>query len=230
MLKLKPVLQGRIVLLLLGGIVLGSIPLSLITCEGLNLVNRVIIAPRQEREAKQNVGTIIRAQLAYGLEQDNKFYSSFQELGISMAISSKNYNYRIYRGIQTTLNKYLFLELEKMTIKSLKIPEEEGFTRPIRLPRISSDIVMITAQPTKPGLQTYIGFVFTCYMQPDIGTPDCPDETVGHFSMLYKSEQPLTPPPSTMEVSLPLAYCNIKGCLREKVPTPEGFRPVEDRN
>jgi hypothetical protein len=230
MLKLKQVLQGRIVLLLLGGIVLGSIPFNLITCEEINLIKQIIIAPLQEPEARQNVGTLMMSQSAYRGEY-GKFSNSLKKLGVGSATNSKNYSYRIYRGIQTTLNDYLFLNLDKTTIITLKFPEADIFDLPTKLPRISSDIVMIAAQPKKAGFKTYIGFVFSCDMNGQTGTPDCPDDSVGDFRMLYKSEQPFTPPPSRMKVSLPLAYCdNKKGCLREKVPTPEGFRPVEDRN
>jgi type II secretory pathway pseudopilin PulG len=229
MLKLKQVLQGRIVLLLLGGIVLGTIPFSMTACEGVKLSNQVINLFQPEQEAKQNIGAIMRAQSAYRLE-NGKFSSYLQQLGVGSATNSENYSYRIYRGIQTTLNNYLFLNLDKTTIKTLKFPEDDLFAPFNKLPRISSDIVMITAQPTKAGLKTYIGFVFSCDMDSHTGTADCPDDTAGDFIMLYKSEQPFTPPPSRMKVSLPLAYCDIKGCLREKVPTPEGFRPVEDTN
>lgn len=229
MLRIKQVLQSPIILLLLGGIVLGSIPFSLTACEGINLINRVIIAPRQEGEAMNNIGAIMRAQLAYRLEWQT-FSDSIKELGIGYVPNSENYSYRIYTGIQTTLNDYLFLNLDKATIKSLKIPEDEAFTPPKKLPRISSDILMISAQPNKAGLRTYIGFIFTC-SDPTTGGSDCAHESVT-FSMLYESEQPLTPPPNRLrlKVSLPFAPCQWRGCLREKVPTPEGFRPVEDSN
>ncbi len=144
-------------LLLLGGIVLGSIPFSLIICQGINLINQVIIAPRQEQEARQNVGAIARAQVAYH-QENGTLSNSLKELGVGIATDTENYTYRIYRGIRITLNDYLFLALDKTTIKSLKIPEdtlETMYNPPTELPRISSYIVMISAQPKKAGLKTW---------------------------------------------------------------------------
>ncbi|HEY9613170.1 MAG TPA: hypothetical protein V6C93_27745 [Allocoleopsis sp.] len=85
---------------------------------------------------------------------------------------------------------------------------------------------MISAHPKKAGLRTYIGFVFSWDNGASTGTPDCADESPT-FTRVYQSEQPLTEPPRTMKVSLPLAYCDKKECHREKVPTPEGFHLVE---
>lgn len=228
MLKLKQVLQGHIVLLLLGSIVLGSIPFSLITCQGINLINQVIIVPRQEREARQNVAGIMRGQAAYSLAE-SRFSNSMKELGVGVGTDTENYSYRIHRGIQITLNDYLFLPSEKTTIKSLKIPEDQIYTPPKKLPKISSDIVMISAQPKKAGLKTYIGFILPCDTSANHGTPDCPDDAP-YLMILYESEQPLTPPPSTMKVSLPLAFCDTGECNRKQIPTPEGFRSVSARH
>lgn len=228
MLKLKQVLQGRIVLLLLGGIVLGSIPLSMITCEGISLIKQIIIAPRQEREARQIVGAIISSQARYSLAE-GRFSNSLRELEIGIITDTENYSYRIYRAINITLNDYLFLASDKTTIKSLKIPEDEMYTLPTKLPRISSNIVMISAQPKKAGLKTYSGFVFSCDLGGSTGTYGCPDDTP-LITILYQSEQPLTPSPNTLKISLPLPYCDKEECSREQVPTLEGFRPVKDRN
>jgi hypothetical protein len=133
MFKLKQVLQGRILLLLLGEIVLGSILFSMTACEEVNLTNQGINPLQQEQEFRKNLGTITNAQVAYRLEH-NKFSNSFKELEITTVTDSKNYKYRIYRGIQRTLNNYLFLDAEQMKTKSLKLPEEEAFTPPQNSP------------------------------------------------------------------------------------------------
>ena len=229
MLKLKQVLQGRILLLLLSEIVLGSLLFSMTACEAVNLTNRVINPLQQKQEARENLGAIINAQAAYRLEH-NKFSNSFKELEITSATESKNYRYRIYRGIQTTLNHYLFQDAEQMKTKSLKLPEEEAFTLPQKLPSISSDILMIAAYPKRDDLKTIVRFIFNCNDE-STGGADCSHESLT-FTRLYESEEPSTPPPNELrlKVSLPLAYCERIGCLGEQIPTPEGFRPVEDRN
>lgn len=229
MLKLKQVFQGRILLLLLGEIVLGSLLFSMTACEEVNLTNQVINPLQQEQEVRDNFRTISNAQAAYRLEH-NKFSNSFKELEITSATDSKNYRYRIYRGIQTTLNHYLFQDAEQMKTKYLKIHEEEAFTPPKKLPRISSDILMIAAYPKRDGLKTIVEFIFNCNDESTGGT-DCQHEPL-IFTRFYESEEPSTPPPNELrlKVSLPLAYCKRIGCLGEQIPTPEGFRPVEDRN
>lgn len=233
MLKLKQIFPGRILLLLLGEIVLGSLLFSMTACEEVNLTNQVINPLQQEQEVRKNFRTIINAQVAYRLE-NNKFSNSFTELGItpvtdSNVTDSKNYKYRIYRGIQRTLNHYLFLDAEQMKTKPLKLPEEEAFTPPQKLPSISSDILMIAAHPKKDGIKTIVGFIFNCNELS--GGTDCQHEP-SIFTRFYESEQPYTPPPNELrlKVSLPLAYCERIGCLGEQIPTPEGFRLVEDQN
>ena len=224
-LRIKQFRQGRIILLLLDSIVLGSIFFSVTACQEVNLINQVLIS-RHEQEGKQNISAMVRYQLAYRLEH-GRFSNSIEELGL--ATDTENYSYRIHRGIQTGLNDYQFLALDKATIKYLKISEDESFTSPKKPTRISSDILMISAQPKKVKIKSFVGFIFSCYDQSTGGT-DCLHEPA-IFPILYESEQPSTPPPNRMTVSLPLAYCGFKrGCLREKVPTPEGFRPVEDSN
>lgn len=229
MLKLKKIFQGRILLLLLGEIVLGSLLFSMTACEEINLTNQAINPLQQEQEVRKNFRQITNAQAAYRLEY-NKFSNSLKELEIATATESKHYRYRIYRGIQTNLNHYLFQDAEQMKTKSLKLPEVEAFTPPQKLPSISSDILMIAAHPKRDGLKTIVRFIFNCSDLSTGGT-DCQHEPL-IFTRLYESEQPSTPPPNELrlKVSLPLAYCERIGCLGEQIPTPEGFRLVEDRN
>ncbi len=190
----------------------------------IDLIDMVINELKGARLTKENFLAIERAQRVYHLET-GKFTDSFQKLGIGITPNSKKYNYYLNRGIQTSLNDYLFLGLDTTEIEqSLKIPEEESFTPPKKLPRISPDIIMITAQPKKAGLKTYIAFVVSC-MDPSTGGSDCEHESVT-FAITYQSEQPLTLPPTRLKVSLPLAYCPQEGCLRRQFPIPEGFHPI----
>ena len=225
MLKIKQLLKIRIILLFWHSMVLGSILFSLTACQRVNLIDQVLIT-QYEQEAKQNVSEIVRIERAYRLEQ-NRFSDSVEKLEI--VLDTEKYSYQIHKFIQTDLDKYQLSTLDKETIKSLKINEDESFSPPNKLPRISSDILMISAQPKKTGSKTFVGFIFTC-IDPTTGGTDCEHESVT-FSRLYESEQPSTPLPDKLRIYLPLDYCGFKrGCLREKVPTPEGFRPVEDSN
>ena len=222
--RIKQVRQARIILFL-GSIFGGSIIFSAIAYQGVNLINQALIS-RHEQEGKQNVDSIVKAQHAYSVEH-YRFSNSIEELGL--AIGTENYSYQIHRGIQTDSSNYTFFVLDKAIIKSFKFPEDELFLTPKKLPKISRDILMISGQPKKAGSKTFVGFIFSCE-DPTTGGTDCSHESLT-FSMLYESKQPSTPPPNRLKVSLPLAPCGFKrGCLREKVPTPEGFRPVEDSN
>lgn len=226
-LKLKQILKTPIILF-----ILGSICLTPITYGGINIINRLIIIPRHEREARQQIGAISRAEGAYYLEWQNFSDSlSYERLGLGIAPDSENYRYRIYTGIQTTLNDYLFLDFDKATIKSFIISQKLTQKKAPKLPIISPDIVMITAQPRKAGLKTYIAFVFTCSQGGQMGTPDCPDDGLTS-GMFYESEQPLTLPPNRLklEVSLPFPPCNRTGCIGEQISTPEGFHPYKKNN
>lgn len=223
-LKLKQILKTPIILLILGSICLISL-----TYLGINLLNRFITTARQEREAMQNIRALMRTQGAYYLEWQN-FSDSIEELQIKIAPGSENYRYRIYTAIQTTLNDYLFLNLDKKTIE-LIITKDWTRKKAPKLPTISSDIVMMTAHPRKAGLKTYIAFVFSCSKGYQMGTPDCPDDGLTS-GMFYESEQPLNLPPNRLrlEVDLPFPPCDRTGCIGEQIPTPEGFHPYKNNN
>lgn len=229
MLKIQESLRSRIILLLLDGLLLGSITFSVTGCQAVNLMNQILFHD-QEQKVKQTIDELLRGQHSYRIEDmDMRFANSVEELGVQITTNPEIYSYQIYRGIQTDLNNYQFLSVDKVPKQSLKILEDESFTSPKKLPQISPDILMISARPKKPGLKTFIGFMFTCY-DASTGGSDCGHESLA-FSMLYESEKPSTLPPHIMKVSLPLDFCGLKrGCLREKVPTPEGFRPVEGTN
>jgi hypothetical protein len=194
-----------------------------------HLIYQAMTAPYEQQKAINYLYLIIRAQRAYVLERQ-EFSDSFEDLSIEFSTAYfKYYTYHIYTGIQTSVNDYLFLNLDKGQIEQLlKISTEVTFTSPKQLPRVSSDILMITAQPKQVGLRTYIGFIFSCD-DPSTGGSDCEHESLT-LAMAYQSEQSLTPPPTQLNVSLPFAYCPTRGCLRQQVPTPEGFRLIKDNN
>lgn len=193
-----------------------------------HLIYQSFSAPYKQQKAIEFLHLILRLQQAYVLGEQ-EFADSFEDLSIELYPDVKSYTYHIYTGIQTTFNDYLFLNLDKTQIEQLlKIPTWARFTSPKQLPRVSSDILMITAQPKQFGLKTYIGFIFSCD-DPSTGGSDCGHESLT-FAMAYQSEQSLTPPPTRLNVSLPLTYCAKGGCLRQQVPTPEGFRLIEDNN
>lgn len=224
--KLKQVLKFS--LISLNSIILASAIFLLFWHK--KLIYQSMTASYEQQKAMNYLYSIIRAQRAYVLEKQ-EFSDSFEDLSIEFSRDVKNYTYHIYTGIQTTLNDYLFLNLDKGQIEQLlKIQTEATFISPKQLPRVSSYIVMITAQPKQVGLKTYIGFIFSCD-DPSTGGSDCEHESLT-FAMTYQSEQSLTPPPTRLKlkVSLPFAYCAKSGCLHQQVPTPEGFRPIEDNN
>lgn len=224
--KLKQVL--KFTLISLNSIILASAIFVIVWYK--NLIYKSIAAPYEQQKAINFLYSIIHLQRAYFLEKPG-FFDSFEDLNIKFSPDSQTYTYHIYTGIQTSLNDYLFLNLDKGQIEQLlKIPTEVAFTSPKQLPRVSSDIVMITAQPKQVGLKTYIGFIFSCY-DPSTGGSDCEHEGLT-FTMTYQSEQSLTPPPTRLKlkVSLPFAYCAKRGCLHQQVPTPEGFRLIQDNN
>jgi hypothetical protein len=229
MLRTQQFLQTRIILWLLKGIVLGSMAFSLTACEQVNQIKEMLI-PDQEKKAKQIVSITMGAQKYYRINEGyEKFSDSFEELGIKITPNAEKYSYQIHRGIQIDLNDYQLLTLDKATRQSLKISEQDIWNPAKKFPVISSNVVMISAQPKKAGMKTFLGFVFGCIDQ-STGGSDCEHESLT-FSIVYESEIPSIPLPNKLKVSLPLDFCDMKrGCLREKIPPIKGFRLVEDTN
>jgi type IV pilus assembly protein PilA len=63
------------------------------------------VSKARQSEAKQNVGSINRAQQAYYLENANKFASGLQELAIGIKEKTDNYEYKIDLGTTKDASK-----------------------------------------------------------------------------------------------------------------------------
>ncbi len=194
--------------------------ISFFAAIGLPDVSPSRVRKARQAEAKHNISAMNRAQAAYFLE-NTTFTNSLEKLGVGIKPETVNYRYQIHIGIKTGENRYWFVSQDN--IKGRNEPFQRLNGKVFPPPVLKSDeVVMITAQPKKPELKTYIGLVLPC-IDPSTGGYDCNHESLT-FNSLYESEKPSVPPPNTLTVSLPLDFCSSPGCLQKAIPSPNGFR------
>lgn len=176
----------------------------------------------QQAEAKNNIRSMSRAQQVYHLE-NSSFTNSLKDLGLGISPENENYSYQIMLGIKTGENRYRFVSPDNINGQKDPFPKLNKTVFPPPLLKFDQ-LVMITAQPKKPELKTYIKLIMPC-IDASTGGSDCNHDTVT-FAAFYESEKPSIPPPKTLTISLPipLPYCSEPGCLYKAFPTPKGFK------
>jgi len=176
-----------------------------------------------QAEAKTYINSMSRAQQAYHLENNN-FTSKFDNLGLGISPENENYSYQSLLAIKTGENRYHFVSPDN--INGQKDPFQKLNKTVFSPPLLKFDqLVMITAQPNKPELKTYIELIMPCLDESTGGASGCNHESVT-FAAFYESEKPSIPPPNTLTIYLPipLPYCSEPGCLYKAFPTPKGFK------